>query len=112
MVLIIGGAYQGKQNYAVEALGYPQARVVPHVENIIREIMDAGGDPQQELTGLCEAWEDAAVLLEDVCCGLVPMDEGDRAWREAVGRCGAYLARRAQCVVRVFCGIGTVIKDA
>lgn len=112
MVLIIGGAYQGKRDYALETLGYPPGRIVGHAECIIRDLLDAGKDPLAEIPRLCDAWQDCAVLLEDICCGIVPMDAADRAWREAVGRCGAYLARRAERVVRVFCGIGTVMKNA
>lgn len=112
MVLIIGGAYQGKRDYALETLGYPPERVIGHVEQIIRDLLEAGKDPLAEIARLCNTWHDCAVLLEDISCGVVPMDAADRAWREAVGRCGAYLARRAKCVVRVFCGIGTVMKNA
>lgn len=112
MILIVGGAFQGKEAYARETLGYAQKQIVPHVEALIRALLEQGKDPLAEIPRMADAWQDCAVLLEDICCGVVPMDAMDRAWREAVGRCGACLARRAQRVVRVFCGIGTVIKDA
>lgn len=112
MILIIGGAYQGKRAYALETLGCEEARIVDHVEVVIRDMLDVGRDPVAEMPALMAGWADAVLLLEDISCGIVPMDAQDRAWREAVGRCGAYLARQAQQVVRVFCGIGTVIKDA
>ncbi len=112
MILIVGGAYQGKTAYALEVLGCAPDKLVPRVENLIRGILDAGKDPLAEIASRMDAWEDSVVLLTDICCGLVPMDAADRAWREAVGRVGALLAARAERVVRVFCGIGTVIKGA
>jgi len=112
MILIVGGAYQGKRAYALEALGLDEGRVVDHVELRIRKWVDEGLDPVMETERCLPAWRDKALLLEDVCCGIVPMDARDRAYREAVGRCGTLLSKNAQRVVRVFCGIGTVIKDA
>lgn len=112
MILIIGGAYQGKHDYARDVLGAKESDLVPHVERVIRSLLEAGRDPLAEMPRLQAAWADKVLLLEDVSCGVVPMDAGDRAFREANGRCGAYLAARAERVVRVFCGIGTVIKGA
>lgn len=112
MILIVGGAYQGKTAYARDILNIPASRIVPQLELTIRTLMDAGLDPEREIARLADGWTDACVLLADISCGVVPMDPADRAWREAVGRCGAYLARRANKVVRVFCGLGSVLKDA
>lgn len=112
MILIVGGACQGKGDWAREVLGAREEQIVAHVEREIRALLDAGLDPEQEIRRLAEGWADAVLLLDDISCGVVPMDAADRAWREAVGRCGAHLARRADKVVRVFCGIGTVIKGA
>lgn len=111
MVLIIGGAYQGKRAYA-EAMGYEGDAIVGGVEEMVRAMLRDGKDPQAALEPLCDTWRDKAVLLTDISCGVVPLDAADRAWREAVGRCGAALARHADQVVRVFCGLGTVLKDA
>ncbi len=112
MTLIIGGAYQGKRAYAAETLGYPLERIVPDAHLLVLELLRQGLDPLEEIARRADAWADCAVLMEDICCGVVPMDAEERAWREAVGRCGAHLARRADRVVRVFCGIGTVMKGA
>ena len=50
------------------------------------------------------------VLLREVGCGIVPIDDNERAWRERAGRLGCLLAAQAEIVVRVTCGIGRVIK--
>ena len=38
------------------------------------------------------------------------MDAFERAWRERTGRIGCELAKQAEAVYRVTCGIGTRIK--
>ena len=38
------------------------------------------------------------------------MDKGDREWRETVGRTCCYIAKKADEVVRVVCGVGNRIK--
>ena len=41
---------------------------------------------------------------------MVPIDPGERSWREAVGRLCCVLARRADRVERIFCGLSMVLK--
>ena len=47
---------------------------------------------------------------EMVGSGVIPIDYETRLGREAVGRLCVRLAQRAECVVRMVCGIPTVIK--
>ena len=39
------------------------------------------------------------------------MDQNERWWREMTGRTMLYLSRRADRVIRVFCGLGQEIKS-
>jgi len=50
------------------------------------------------------------VTAAEVGGGVVPADPGERAAREAAGRLACLLARRAERVVRVFCGLPQVLK--
>ena len=50
------------------------------------------------------------VIATEVGGGVVPVDAGERAAREAAGRLACLLASRAQCVVQMFCGIPTILK--
>lgn len=50
------------------------------------------------------------VMATEVGGGVVPVDAGERAAREAAGRLACLLAARAGCVVQMFCGIPTVLK--
>ena len=50
------------------------------------------------------------IVCDELGCGVVPMDAFERAWRERTGRIGCELAKQAEAVYRVTCGIGTRIK--
>ena len=49
-------------------------------------------------------------FMDDVSQGVVPIDTDRRAWREDVGRTMLWLAKEADEVHRVFCGLGQRIK--
>ena len=50
------------------------------------------------------------VISDEVGNGIVPMDPFEREWRECVGRRLTGLAKEAECVERVICGMGQRIK--
>lgn len=124
--MIIGGAFQGKCAYAKKR--YPEKKWVHGAEIteeelyqaegvcgfhefIRKEMMD--GKDVSTLAGTLIGKNPHVILVSDeVGYGVVPMDAFDRAYREAVGRVCTELAAYSSCVVRVVCGIGTVIKNA
>ena len=50
------------------------------------------------------------VIATEVGGGIVPATAEERAAREAAGRLSCLLAKKADTVIRVFCGIPTVLK--
>ena len=50
------------------------------------------------------------VIFDDISCGIVPLDDKERAWREASGRLLSFLAKRADTVTRIFCGLPLEVK--
>lgn len=118
MTLIIGGAGQGKLDYALGSLGLTEDAVARDpVDAEGRPVFDAletwlRGHPEETLDALLEANPGVVILCDEVGCGVVPMDREERAWREAVGRLCCRLARRADRVVRVFCGLPMTLKGA
>ena len=52
----------------------------------------------------------ARAQVDQVGCGVVPIDPDERAWRERAGRLSCELALRADTVVRLVCGCPQVIK--
>lgn len=134
MILVIGGAYQGKEEYVrnllrEESAGMRKAgeyEIVNAYHLKIKEQMKAGEEPLEAARALLEAVEgktspdDAeechgsgktlVVICDEVGCGVVPMDAFERAWREKVGRVCCYFAKEAAQVIRVVCGVGSRIK--
>ena len=132
MVFITGGTAQGKLRYVQEAYGVIQAetadaavsascllrneeawhfiRCVTHYQDLIRQILEEGADPQEVTARLIDAHPDLIIVMEEIGCGIVPLAKEERIWREACGRCGCLIASRAQRVVRLVCGIPTVLK--
>ena len=50
------------------------------------------------------------VIMNEIGSGIIPLDKSEREWREISGRAGCIIADKAIEVVRVCCGIATVIK--
>ena len=132
-ILVVGGAGQGKLEFAKMLIRESEdisdkdiytfehkecgmnkslddiAEVVPggckiyyHAERLVR-----GTDISiEELSELFS--KDAIVICEDITCGIVPVDNTDRKWREDVGRFMQALAKNRD-VYRVICGIGEKI---
>ena len=114
MVLVIGGAGSGKLDY-VKSLGYSQdeiadglideRRVVYHLQNIVFDDPDHAPELLDALLGK------EVVVCDEVGSGIIPLSARDRQAREATGRLCIQLAARATRVVRLVCGIPTVIKE-
>ncbi|NCB28936.1 MAG: adenosylcobinamide kinase [Clostridia bacterium] len=103
--LYIGGAGQGKYALARRIHG-AEAPIVDALHERVRDILAQGGEPMELLPTL----QDQIVLCDEVGCGVVPLERGERDWREAVGRLCCALAARADLVVRVTAGLPQVLK--
>lgn len=100
MIFITGALYSGKRTYA-EKLGGRQ----------IADVQDLAADAQN-LTVLADelAAQYDVVIATEIGGGIVPIEAGQRAAREAAGRLACLLAARADTVVEMFCGIPTALK--
>ncbi len=129
MILIIGGAYQGKLDYAKEEYGLTDSdvftceegstavgfdeKIVYHFERYVLALIKAGQVPERAVGMQLRAnrYKGRIIICDDISQGLVPMDATERAWREGVGRTMVKVAQQADKVIRVFCGIPVVLKD-
>ncbi len=116
VTLIVGGAGQGKLAYALEQLrlderqvSYVPERPAPIVAGL-EGWLRTQRDPRPALEALLEARPDVTILCREVGCGVTPLDRADRDWRERVGRTCCMLAARADCVIRLCCGLPTILK--
>ncbi|MBR2310439.1 MAG: bifunctional adenosylcobinamide kinase/adenosylcobinamide-phosphate guanylyltransferase [Oscillospiraceae bacterium] len=120
MILIIGGAYQGKLDFAKETFGVTDAQVytctageIDFSRRCIYKIEEfAWGhpDPVAFFRENRELWQDSILILQDIFCGVVPMGAETRAWRQNTGRLAQYLSREASRVSRIFCGLEQRLK--
>ena len=118
MNLVIGGAGQGKLAWALAMTGLDGSAVsrtpadprpiLAGLETWLR----GTEDPWPALEELLVRQPGVTILCDEVGCGVVPLDRSDRDWRERVGRTCCALAERADLVVRLYCGIPTILKGA
>jgi adenosyl cobinamide kinase/adenosyl cobinamide phosphate guanylyltransferase len=120
MILIIGGAYQGKLDFAKEVFSITDADVYICGEGEIdfskrciykvEEFTAHCEDPISYFETHREEWQDSILILQDIFCGVVPMGAENRAWRQRTGRLAQYLSKEANQVSRIFCGLEQRLK--
>lgn len=112
MILVIGGVAAGKRTYVERNLGISRQDIAeaeldgrPAVSGVQELLREMDGE-----TLLPKLLEKRVVICDEVGSGVIPLDAENRLWREAVGRLCCRLSDEAGAVVRVFCGIPTVLK--
>lgn len=124
MVLIIGGAYQGKLDYAKAAFSIEDnevfacdgteidfsRRCIYRIEEFTLACVRESIDPTEYFRSRREMWKDSILICRDIFCGVVPLGAEMRAWRQATGRLCRYLSGEAAQVSRLFCGLEQRLK--
>lgn len=124
MILVTGGSFQGKTDYACNAFSVSRqeaadgmtcpmeaiyyTKLIYHFHEYIRRLMQLG--QELDLEKLERNNPELIVVTNELGYGVVPVDAFDRAYREKTGRICCEIAKKAAEVHRVVCGIGTVIK--
>jgi len=126
MILVIGGAYQGKLAYALNRFELtssevyccndndttmPQGKAIVYdIDRWILALVQAGRNVAGEIERFIESNKSVVVICNDISCGVVPVDAVMRKWREEVGRAMGKCAQQSEEVIRLFCGIPTRLK--
>ena len=129
MKLIIGGYAQGKLNYAVtkynvaedhvfesvlpsseEAEKLEGVVIVSSLHKWIKKRIKEGGRPEEEISAFVKKNANVIIICDEIGNGIVPMDPFERVYRERTGRILVKLAKDAEEVERVVCGIAQKIK--
>ena len=120
MIVVTGGVASGKKTFLEEygidltcvfdardsqasAVSLADATVVFHVEELVREGALARGVFEHLLSK-------QVLTCPDVGRGVIPLTWDDRQFRERAGSLSSSLAKEADCVVRMVCGIPVVLK--
>lgn len=124
MKMVVGGAYQGKLDFARSLYGGEdwadggiycaealcECRGIYHFQEYIRRMLQEKKDPLEMARTLVAENPDIIIVSDEIGYGLVPVDTFEREYREQTGRVCTWLAGQAERIDRVVCGIGTVIK--
>lgn len=127
MELVIGGYAQGKLNYVlgkhdVKAGKIFDGEIPDNIENLketvvinrlhqwIRARIAQGGCPEEEILAFVEQCPNCVIISDEIGNGIVPVEAFERKYRERTGRTLVELAKKAEEVERVICGIGQKIK--
>ena len=124
MRMIIGGAFQGKMEYAQKE--YPgirwvdgaacseeellQCEGVYHFHLYIRKSMEKYEEMRLFADRIIRETPQIVIITDEIGYGLVPIDAFERRYREETGRICTRLAAFSERVDRVVCGIGLPIK--
>ena len=125
MELIIGGAFQGKLDYARTKYSLDDTdificgenggidftkRCVAKLDEFVLWCVRNGEDAVELFKAHSGEIRGSVFICRDIFCGVVPIDAEMRAWREATGRLCAYLSGEAENVTRIFCGLAQILK--
>lgn len=127
MKLVIGGYAQGKLNYVLQTYDVEAGRildgeipesledqrgiiVINHLHHWIKAGIAQGGCPEENILSFVEKYPDCVVISDEIGNGIVPVEAFEREYRERTGRILIELAKKAETVERVICGIGQRIK--
>ena len=115
MILIIGGLASGKRQYVKSYYGYSEddmADAVLDSRPIIYNLQNlVQADINKTMALLPELLKKEIIICNETGSGLVPLDKNERQIRDNTGNLLISLAKEAEKVVRIICGIPTVIKE-
>ena len=126
MIFIFGGYAQGKLNFALKKYGldygdvfeaqekdfsgYGGERIINHFEYMIKKWLEHDEDTIKKTDEILDVLNSCVIISQEVGCGLVPVDEEERRFRETVGRANCLISEKADTVYRVCCGLGLKLK--
>ena len=84
--------------------------VVKDLHADIRKCMECGQDPWALAEQVQLSHPRGVITIAELGCGLIPTNDFEREYREMVGRISCELAKKADAVYRICCGIETRIK--
>ncbi|MGN0608821.1 MAG: bifunctional adenosylcobinamide kinase/adenosylcobinamide-phosphate guanylyltransferase [Oscillospiraceae bacterium] len=126
MIMITGGAFQGKREYAKKRFGFSDgdilnggsceleavftAKCVTDYQLAVKRLLEENADPEEFTRRLCRENSDAVIIINEIGGGIIPLEKSERIWREETGRAGCIIAENSREVIRLVCGIPTKIK--
>ena len=112
IIMLTGGKAQGKTEFARGH--FPEAELLDDYQLLVKQQLLAGQDPVKEaektMAALRRKSGSTVIVIEEMGCGIVPLEREARRYRDANGRVACRIAAEADAVYRVIAGIGERIK--
>ncbi len=84
--------------------------VVAEFNRIAEHNIKQGIDTMEIVEQLINNYSNCIIISDEIGNGIVPMEQEERMLREEIGRLQIQIAKQADEVVRVICGLGQRIK--
>ena len=110
MALYIGGMAQGTKASVLQERGSGKEERGDEVEVGFREELQGKKRAEEDARAILAERPEIAIICDEVGNGIVPMDAFEREYRDRLGRFLIEVAKRADRVERIMCGIGQRIK--
>ena len=124
MILIFGGAYNGKLKFVKEKYNINDEeiffctdehleldkKVLCGVHVFTRECVLNKLNSLEILENNLGYLKEKIIICDEINSGIVPMEKQNRIWREETGRALQFLAKHSSSVYRIFFGIEEQIK--
>jgi adenosyl cobinamide kinase/adenosyl cobinamide phosphate guanylyltransferase len=124
VILILGGAYNGKlefvkENYNVnnqdiffcteDDLNFDK-KVLSGLHIFTKSCVFNNINSLEILEKNIQLLKNKIIICDEINSGIVPIDKLDRAWREETGRVLQFLTKNADIVYRIFFGLEEKLK--
>ena len=129
MELYIGGSGQGKKEYVqachknkkfivldeqeIDMLFLKKMEgeiLIDHFHAWIKNKIKEGKNPEMLTEDLVLNYPDCVIISDEIGNGLVPMEASEREYRDRTGKILIGLAKKAERVERIICGLGQRLK--
>ena len=121
MILIIGGAYKWKLDFAKKDLKIDKRSIaytnrdreyviedmttLYGYEEVVLSQIRGGISPSKWLLENISSFKGKVIIAQDMSCGVVPIEKEQRALLEELGKCLRIFSNHRDEVYRLFCGI-------
>jgi len=121
VIMIIGGAYQGKKDYAVRNYNLCESDMLDGKICSISDLLTAKcihnfhyltkRYENEDIKKALSKNPDIIIIADIIGEGIIPVEKSGRIWRENTGKLCCFIAEKSHAVIRVSCGIGQIIKN-
>jgi len=124
MILIFGGAYNGKLEFVKKKYGINSEeiffctdqhlsfdkKVLCGLHILTRSCVLNKINSVEFLENNINFLKDKIIICDEINSGIVPMEKLDRVWREETGRVLQFLTKQSSSVYRIFFGLQEELK--